>query len=285
MSAFATCRTTFETLGEPFTLTDMTAATVATYHSNRTDSLKTYFPDDTVEMLVDKTRTSVEGSVAVSFFVARFPKRRAIVAGVRGSFSRNDWIVNIATSIESIALSVGFSSIPFFPARMDAVIATYVEIAASMKFGVTLYAPLVRSDLERVAAEYPDHRLYIVGHSAGGAVAGLVAAISDKGVRAVTLSAVGMGLQYKRFDFDLDEAHNRIFNLVPRGDVVPKIDVLLGTTQHFTMLEPCSSSNAFCHSSTLSLKTITTQCGDPLGRGSASEADAALLKCYAKTLT
>ena len=76
----------------------------------------------------------------------------------------------------------------------------------------------------------------------------------------------GTGFTYKRYDFTKEAADEFQLSIIPEGDLVPKIDEQLGLQQYFVNPEGCTPANAFCHALASTLRVITANCGDKLGR-------------------
>ena len=77
---------------------------------------------------------------------------------------------------------------------------------------------------------------------------------------------MGTGMQSGRFKFSWETANEVQTSVIPVGDIVPKVDLQLGQMQKIVSMEPCGPKNAMCHSMALTMRTLATNCGDPLGR-------------------
>ena len=129
--------------------------------------------------------------------------------------------------------------------------------------------------------------IVVVGHSLGGGLAKIVAAITD--LPAFSMS--GPGLFYTRCvvvavsvrlcvcdalaaslpdprrgkaDLTLRTLDGHVTNVVPRNDIIPKIDRQTGLIQQ---VECDAESARLCHSSSRTIMTLVRACGDPHGRG------------------
>jgi putative lipase involved disintegration of autophagic bodies len=159
-------------------------------------------------------------------------------------------------------LQLGTAMLPL-PFSM-ALEATIVSLISSLKFGMSTYASSVLAAANRAQSRFPNDTIYIVGHSLGGFTANIVAAQGN--FQGVAFSPMGTGMQYKRFGFPVRTADMTLLSIVPEHDLVPKVDVQLGMLQQIVSIAPCDFSNMFCHSMGLTMATLATNCGDPLGR-------------------
>lgn len=267
-----------------FTIADFTAFCAASYfsHENLDKALEIWWPGENATKV--GSERSYGSSVSVHFSSIIFPQRSVAIVLVRGSTTRVDWMMDAITSSDAVAVQIGTAMLPvFFTARLKAVIVNLLSRAT--KLGSSMYYDTVAAEVRRLRSVYPNVTVYLTAHSLGGHVVEVVGALMV--APTIAVSPFGTGMQYLRRGFSLETANEAIqAALIPRGDLVPKVDEQLGFQQEFTQLEPCDESvtyatannatqycrspcggkNAMCHSIAFSMRSVAVVCGDPLGR-------------------
>ena len=244
------------------TVIDFASLAAASYMSdaNFDDALRVYFPSENATKIGGDTAD--DAFIGIRFYTVRFPRKNVTAVIIRGSASASSWMQDTYLGSDALTLQVGMSLLPvFFSEDLQA---TLVQLISSLKFGLTAYTVPVAGELTRVKALHASDTFYTVGHSLGGFTCNVVGAQTN--TKSVAFSPIGIGLQKKRFNFEWSVADRVITSVVPMSDIVPKIDIQLGSVQNIVSDEPCGTKNALCHSLALTFRSLASSCGDPLGR-------------------
>jgi pimeloyl-ACP methyl ester carboxylesterase len=249
------------------TTVDFTVLTAVSYmeYGEKEAALQLFFPNRTV-VIDDSASAQALGMnkafIGVNFTIIRLPDEQVTVVAVRGSFTSIDWLQDLYVMSDTLAIQVGKTVLPL--PLSDGVAASLVALGGSFKFGMKSYTKRVEDAISAIRRSRPDDSVFITGHSLGGFTANVVAAKTR--TRSVTMSPIGTGFTYKRYDFTKEAADEFQLSIIPEGDLVPKIDEQLGLQQYFVNPEGCTPANAFCHALASTLRVITANCGDKLGR-------------------
>ena len=168
------------------------------------------------------------------------------IIGVRGSVNTNEFIESAkmwdeAAVFQSVSIIVPF--LQYLPMKL---VAEYVSKSSFLNKifhgGSTDHFFKAIEDYVKVIIKTNSSEVMLVGHSLGGGVAKIIGARQK--IPAVSFSSPGIGYEYIKFSFSLDDAIKYVVTIVPDGDLIPGIDKMYGQKQ----IIKCSGENFVqCH--------------------------------------
>ena len=221
-----------------------------------------------VEVPDKKKRT--EGGA--QFFTATSDELNVHVVAVRGTDvgRLRDLLEDVSLFKEPVLLSllsVFFPTIRVWPDSAAAYVVHIISISTSY-FGVSETKKYYHSVLEHVTELKGDGKdIVLTGHSLGGGIARVVAAI--EGLPSVGFSPPGVGMSYLKFlgpNLSPRSLQHMSVAVVPEHDIIPSIDAQVGLLQR---VECSASSEAHlnsCHMLEGTIETLLNSCGDERGR-------------------
>jgi len=197
--------------------------------------LNAYFGNGTVELLSEfNTRFSPSSPASRTFKVSQNitgdkGDGASLVVVVRGTKNTFDWLANINMWIE-VALIQSLRFVLPFGSLWDA---AYPDLIYALG-GINYFQSkdTLRPDLaleshwrKNITEKFPvdSSRYVFTGHSLGGGVAAITA--SRVGHPAITFNAPNARLSHKKFGTTAEKLDNYTINVIPRHDIVPRIDL------------------------------------------------------------
>eukprot|EP00873_Tetraselmis_striata_P027461 jgi/Tetstr1/447725/TSEL_000302.t1 len=215
-----------------------TSSTEAEYQAGTSvehNMLNAYFGNGTVELLSEfNTRFSPSSPASRTFKVSQNITGEkgdgaSLVVVVRGTKNTFDWLANINMWIE-VALIQSLRFVLPFGSLWDA---AYPDLIYALG-GINYFQSkdTLRPDLaleshwrKNITEKFPvdSSRYVFTGHSLGGGVAAITA--SRVGHPAITFNAPNARLSHKKFGTTAEKLDNYTINVIPRHDIVPRIDL------------------------------------------------------------
>merc|ERR1712238_198841 len=183
------------------------------------------------------------------------------IVSVRGTSSQTEMLVDCQLYLTAFLvqlLRIGLPFGPLFTPLFPHIIRVINSLESTSK--KNLYQVLTEFvNLQKKNPEFDD--LMLTGHSLGGGLAFLTAAQTH--VKAIALS--GVNAMMSRFTFGpeavtVDDLNEYTFNIIPRYDIVPRIDDVAQNFQHIRCLSK-SPNFIQCHINTRSLCELLFTCG------------------------
>ncbi|KAI9183679.1 hypothetical protein H9P43_004597 [Blastocladiella emersonii ATCC 22665] len=193
---------------------------------------------------------------SVQYYEYRFDAAPDVsVVAVRGT-AASDWMhvayVWTTPSLIKMSASVG-SMTQLWPRKLAAWFVKFITDHVAYT-GLLDFAPVSTAVAELVAR---NRTVVLAGHSLGGGVAQIVAAVHR--VPAMSLSTPGLGLSYQNYPVDAAAIARWSFNVIPLRNPIPMLDVQIATLMHI----PCDQEMpATCHKAVESVKTLLEYCYD-----------------------
>ncbi|KAI8924902.1 hypothetical protein BC831DRAFT_287864 [Entophlyctis helioformis] len=185
------------------------------------------------------------------------PPSNLSVIAVRGTKSFSDIMQDVYIYSAAVLLqssSYAGTMVNLWPIDIAALFLKAVSSVGRTEFSLSYWEPVAKQVARLRDVEKRD--VIIVGHSLGGAIAGIVGAKED--IPAIGISAPGLGLQSATYGFSLQRLTENFLNIVPNHDVVPTFDVQYGLIQDISCYkdEPLK-----CHSIAQTKVTLAELCG------------------------
>ncbi|TYZ62520.1 hypothetical protein PybrP1_001211 [[Pythium] brassicae (nom. inval.)] len=195
----------------------------------------------------------VDHQVWVELF---FPTLNVTVVAVRGTATATDALEDLHFWFGVTIMQAANVFIPF----LKQLPTTFVVEMLSLNFFSSVMPPPVYSALLEYVVRLKQRvgdNLVLTGHSLGGAMAGMVGAVTK--TPAVSFSGPGLLYTRGRFGISDEDIRDYVLTVKPRGDIVPKIDELGGMIQEIE----CRRTNPLaCHSTSTHLCELYASCGD-----------------------
>ena len=117
--------------------------------------------------------------------------------------------------------------------------------------------------IEELQGSYPNDTIVLTGHSLGGGLASFMT--QQFGLPSISISGPGTVLTGPKLGIsEGSPVYGGHVVIVPDFDIVPRVDLHVGTVQNINCLGSVSAAD--CHSCTRSCCELIRSCGDPFGR-------------------
>jgi hypothetical protein len=185
---------------------------------------------------------------------------------VRGTATARDVSQDGLLWQEAVVWSL-ISSLGPFSSWPTSVAQSFIGMVGNIEqaFGVEdqlSYADELRDLAGALVSRFPNASLSFSGHSLGGGLSTIVGQLT--GASSVSFSGPGMVMSAVKFGLPRPLSYDTAFVVIPDNDVVPRIDVHVGTRQDIRCLKATEAVK--CHSIVRTCCELARNCGDPYGR-------------------